>query len=102
MRVRDASDADLLAVQKIYAHYVLNTVSTFEETPPPVEDMRSRSAVVVAAGLPYLVAEIDGCVVGYAYATAYRPRAAYRYTVEDSVYVADGFRGRGVGNTLLH
>ena len=83
------------AVQYIYAHYVMQSLATFEETPPTVEELLARRMVVVDAGLPYLVAEHEGGIVGYCCATAYRPRSACRYTVEDSVYVADGFQGAG-------
>jgi L-amino acid N-acyltransferase YncA len=99
--VRDARDADLVAVQAIYAHHVLHGLATFEEVPPTVEELGARRASVIGLGLPYLVAEQTGAVVGYCYATSYRPRPAYRYTVEDSVYIADGFAGRGIGVALL-
>lgn len=99
--VRDAADGDMADVQGIYAHHVLNGLATFEEVPPTVDEMRSRRDAVLAAGLPYLVAEVDGHVAGYAYATAYRPRPAYRNTIEDSVYVSETLRGRGVGAALL-
>ncbi len=99
--IRNASEADLVRVQAIYAHHVLNGLATFEEVPPSLDELLARRASVVGLGLPYLVAELDGDVVGYSYATAYRPRPAYRYTVEDSVYVADGLAGRGVGSALL-
>jgi len=99
--VRDATDADMEAVAVIYAFYVLHGLATFEETPPTVDELRCRRQVVVTAGLPYLVATINSNVVGYAYATAYRPRPAYRHTVEDSVYVSDGLHGRGIGAALL-
>ena len=99
--VRDATDDDMAYVQGIYAHHVLNGLATFEEVPPTVDEMRSRRNAVVAAGLPYLVAVVDGRVAGYCYATAYRPRPAYRHTIEDSVYVSDGLRGRGIGVALL-
>jgi L-amino acid N-acyltransferase YncA len=98
--VRAASDADLDAVTRIYGHHVLNGLGTFEETPPRVADMGARKAAVDALGLPYLVAD-DGGVVGYAYAAPFRTRAAYRYTVEDSVYVAPDRMGRGVGKALV-
>ncbi len=101
LTVRDASEGDMPAVQSIYAHYVLHGLATFEETPPTVEDMLARRSLVLDAGLPYLVAEQRGAVVGYCYAAAHHPRSAYRYTIEDSVYVADGLRGRGVGGALL-
>ncbi len=99
--VRDAAERDMAEIARIYAHYVLAHLATFEEVPPDVAEMTARRARVVAAGLPYLVAETDGAVVGYAYAGLYHSRAAYRYTVEDSIYVADGVRGRGVGRALL-
>lgn len=99
--VRDAVDTDLGAIQAIYAHHVLHGLASFEEVPPGVDELRARHAAVRAAGLPYLVAEVDGVVAGYAYATLYRPRSAYRHTVEDSVYVAQGMAGRGIGAALL-
>lgn len=99
--VRDAQAADMAAVQAIYAHHVLYGLATFEEVPPRVEEMQTRRATVLAAGLPYIVAEIGGQILGYAYATAYRPRPAYRHTIEDSVYVAKGQGGRGIGAALL-
>jgi len=99
--LRDALEADLPAVQGIYAHHVLHGLGTFEELPPPVDDIKGRHAAIMAAGLPWLVAEIDGCVAGFAYAGPFRARAAYRFTVEDSIYVGDGFARRGVGRALL-
>ena len=99
--IRDATEADLAAIQAIYAHHVLTGVASFEEMPPSVDDLRSRLAAVRAHGLPYMVAEIGGEVAGYCYATPYRPRAAYRHTIEDSIYVGDTFRGRGLGRVLL-
>ena len=89
------------AVTKIYAAHVLHGLASFEEIPPSLEEMQSRRASVLQLGLPYLVAEMDGRVVGYSYATFYRTRPAYRYTVEDSVYVEDGLNGRGIGTLLL-
>ncbi|MFM0397242.1 GNAT family N-acetyltransferase [Paraburkholderia phytofirmans] len=99
--IRDATEADLPAIQAIYAHHVLTGVASFEETPPSVDDLRTRLASVRSHGLPYMVAEIDGEVAGYCYATPYRPRAAYRNTIEDSIYVNDAYRGRGLGRVLL-
>jgi phosphinothricin acetyltransferase len=99
--VRDASEADMPAVQRIYAHYVLNALATFEETPPSLEDMMARRRRSLAIGAPYLVAEAGGRIVGYCYASPYHARPAYRYTLEDSVYVADGLHGRGLGAALL-
>jgi L-amino acid N-acyltransferase YncA len=99
--VRAASEADMAAVRDIYAHYVLHSLATFEETPPTLEEMLARRRASVELGLPYLVAEAEGQTLGFAYATAYRARPAYRFTVEDSVYVADGLGGRGIGSALL-
>lgn len=99
--LRDALEADMPALQRIYAHHVLHGVATFEETPPTVEEMIGRRRAVLDLGLPYLVAEADGDVLGYSYASAYRPRPAYRYAIEDSVYLADGQGGRGLGTALL-
>jgi len=89
------------AVQAIYAHHVLHGRATFEEIAPSVAEMLARRAEIVSRGLPYLVAECEGAVVGYAYATLYRPRRAYRFTVEDSVYIAADSHGRGIGYALL-
>jgi phosphinothricin acetyltransferase len=80
---------------------VLHGVASFEETPPSVDDLRGRLASVLSHGLPYMVAEIDGTIAGYCYATPYRPRAAYRNTIEDSIYIDNAFRGRGLGRILL-
>jgi phosphinothricin acetyltransferase len=91
----------MVAVQRIYAHHVLQGLATFEETPPSLEELLTRRAAVIAAGLPYLVAERKGAVVAYSYATPYRSRPAYRYTVEDAVYVAEGLAGQGIGSALL-
>lgn len=99
--VREARAADMEAVQGIYAFHVRTGLATFEEIPPTVEVLAERRAAVVAAGMPYLIAELGGVVAGYSYATSYRPRPAYRFTVEDSVYVADGLYGRGIGAALL-
>jgi L-amino acid N-acyltransferase YncA len=99
--VRDSIDADMPAVQRIYAYYVLHGLGSFEEKPPSVSELQRRRKDVLGRGLPYLVAEIDGAVVGYSYASVYRTRSAYRYTVEDSVYVDEAFGRRGVGRALL-
>jgi L-amino acid N-acyltransferase YncA len=98
LRPYETSDAP--AVAAIYGHHVIHGLGTFEETPPSDTEMAQRAQSVLALGLPYLVAE-DGDVVGFAYAGAFRPRAAYRYAVEDSVYVAASRTGRGVGKALL-
>ncbi len=102
MPIRPASAQDLNAIAAIYGHHVLTGLGTFEEAPPSAGEMGERLAAVRARGLPWLAAEEGGEVVGYAYAGPFRPRAAYRYTVEDSVYVAPGATGRGVGKALLH
>jgi len=99
--IRDAAEADMAEIQAIYAHHVLHGTASFEEVPPSADDLRARRAAVLAAGLPYLVAQFDGRVVGYSYATTYRPRSAYRHTIEDSVYVAHGKDGHGIGGALL-
>ena len=99
--VRDAGEPDMAAVQRIYAHSVQHGRASFEETPPTLAEMLERRRVVLGLSLPYLVAEVAGEIAGYSYATSYRPRPAYRFTVEDSVYVADPFHGQGIGASLL-
>lgn len=99
--VREAVEADMSAIQKIYAHHVLTGLATFEEVPPTTEEMLARRAAIVNAGMPYLVATLEDRVVGYCYVTPYRARPAYRYAVENSVYVAEARRGRGIGRQLL-
>ena len=99
IRVATAHDAPALAA--IYGHHCCHGLGTFEEAAPSAGDMAERLAAVQAHGLPYLVAEIDGQVAGFAYAGPFRPRAAYRYTVEDSVYVAPGMTGQGFGKAAL-
>jgi len=99
--VRSSTPEDLGEILRIYRHYVLNTSSTFEVEAPTREEMAKRRASVLALGLPYLACEAGGVLVGYAYANAYRPRAAYRFTVEDSIYVDPAYAGRGCGLALL-
>ena len=99
--VRDAREQDLPVIAAIYAHHVLSGLATFEIEPPDAAEMRRRYADVRARGLPYLVAERDGEVVGFAYAAPYRARPAYRFTVEDSVYVERSHLGHGIGGALL-
>ena len=101
MQVRAALAPDFPAVTAIYAHHVLTGLATFEIEPPDEAEMRRRHADVLARGLPYLVAERDGAVLGYAYAAPYRARPAYRFTVEDSVYVERDQVGQGIGKALL-
>jgi L-amino acid N-acyltransferase YncA len=93
---------DLPAIHAIYHHSVLTDTASWELTPPDEGEMGRRMQTVLDGGYPYFVAEVDGRVVGYAYASSYRPRPGYRFTVEDSIYVADGLRGRGVGRQLLN
>jgi phosphinothricin acetyltransferase len=99
LRPADASDAS--AVARIYGHHVLHGAGTFEETPPVASEIVARMTAVRDLGLPYLVAEEAGQVVGFAYAAPFRTRAAYRYTVEDSVYISPDRMGQGLGRALL-
>ena len=99
--VRDCTRDDLPEVREIYALEVREGTASFELEPPTLAEMAARFAAIAAAGLPYLVVELDGRIAGYAYAGPYRPRPAYRYTVEDSVYVAPDAMGRGIGGRLL-
>ncbi len=99
--VRDTHDADLLAISALYGHEVLSGTATFELEPPGVEQMAARRAAVLDKGLPWLTAEVYGRFAGYAYASPFRPRPAYRYGVEVSIYVEETTRGLGVGQALL-
>ena len=99
--VRDATDVDMAAIQAIYAYNVLHGRASFEETPPTLPEMLERRRTVLGLGLPYLVADVAGEIAGYSYATSYRARPAYRFTIEDSVYVANAHHGRGIGAALL-
>ncbi|WP_397448731.1 GNAT family N-acetyltransferase [Pseudomonas sp. NA-150] len=99
--LRDARETDMPEVQAIYAQHVLEGSASFELEAPSVEEMLRRRADILGKGLPYVVAELAGEVVGYGYATLYRPRPAYRFTCEDSVYVRDGMSGQGIGQALL-
>jgi L-amino acid N-acyltransferase YncA len=99
--IRPSSAADVPAVTAIYAWHVAHGTGTFEIDPPGVDDMARRRDDVLAKGLPYLVLEVDGEVCGYAYANHFRPRPAYRFCLEDSVYVAADRAGRGFGRLLL-
>ena len=101
MELRPAAAADVPAIQAIYAHHVLHGLATFEEEPPDAAEMARRMHDIVARGLPFLVAEADGRLLGYAYAAPYRPRSAYRFSVEDSIYLDPAAAGRGLGRRLL-
>jgi len=100
--IRSSEDADLDAITNIYAHHVLNGTGTFETTPPSAVDMATRRADVLSKGLPWLVVEGDsGAVVGFAYGNWFKPRPAYRFSVEDSIYMAPEAAGKGLGRALL-
>lgn len=99
--LRDATAADVPAITAIYAHHVLHGTGTFEEEPPPESDIAARIAKVQQAGYAWMVAEEDGLILGYGYFAPFRPRSAYRFTAEDSVYVRDDIRGQGVGKALV-
>ena len=99
--IRPYSAADIPAVTRIYCHYVRDTVITFETEEPSEAEMASRFATIAGKGHPLLIAEQDGAVIGYAYASTYRPREAYRFTCEDSIYLAPDAVGHGLGGKLL-
>jgi phosphinothricin acetyltransferase len=101
MDIRDAAESDAAAVHAIYAHHVLNGTASYDIEPPPVDHIRDKIRWVVGQGWPFVVAEEHGGVVGYAYATQFRERAAYRFTCENSIYVDPDWIGRGVGKALL-
>jgi L-amino acid N-acyltransferase YncA len=100
--IRQAQESDLSEIQVIYAHYVLGALASFEIKPPDQAELTRRWKAIVESGFPYLVAEVDGEIGGYAYASAFRPRPAYNHTVEDSVYVSPDFLGQGLGKSLLN
>jgi len=99
--IRAATAADIPAITAIYDHAVRHGTASFELEPPDAAEMARRRQTLVDGGFPYLVAEADGALAGYAYAGPYRPRPAYRWSVEDSVYVAPAMHRRGIGATLL-
>ncbi len=101
--IRPSHEGDLPAITAIYAHHVLHGTGTFETDPPGVQDMAARRAEVLARGLPWLVAEDEAGagLLGFTYCNWFKPRPAYRFSAEDSIYVADDARGRGVGRLLL-
>ncbi len=100
-RVRAAALSDIPAIAAIYRVAVLQGTASFELDPPDEAEMRRRFEAIVGAGYPYLVAEIDNRVAGYAYASAYRTRPGYRFTVEDSIYIAPDAQNKGIGRALL-
>ena len=99
--MRPAGADDLPAIQSIYAHHVLKGLASFEEQPPPLEEIRRRYDDVCARRLPWLAADFAGEIIGYGYCAPYRARSAYRFALEDSVYVRPGSEGKGVGGALL-
>jgi L-amino acid N-acyltransferase YncA len=99
--IRDATADDLSAIAALYGREVLKGTATFELDPPTLDEMVNRFAAVKRHDLPWLVAEVDGAFAGYAYASPFRPRPAYRYGVEGSIYVEEAARGHGVGQALL-
>ena len=101
MEIRAATGADIPEIQSIYAHHVLTGTGTFEEEPPSVEEMTERLTEVTGSGWCWLVATDATGVLGYAYYTQFRDRSAYRFCVEDSVYVREDVRGQGVGKALV-
>ena len=101
MDIRPVTEADLPEIQAIYAHHVLHGTGTFEEVPPSIEEARERWMAGQDKGWPWLAATDATGVLGYAYFAQIRPRSAYRYTAEDSVYVREDVRGQGVGKALV-
>src|SRR5690349_19675048 len=99
--IRDSRDADVAAICAIYRHHVRHGSASFEEAPPSADEIARRRADVLGRGLPYLVAEIDDEVAGYAYASPYRARSAYRFAIENSVYVDHRRHRGGIGGALL-
>ncbi len=99
--LRPAADGDIAGIQRIYAQHVLTGLASFEEVPPAADEIRRRWRAIADLGLPYIVAVADGALAGYAYAGPYRPRTAYRFAVEDSIYLDPAFQGRGIGRSLL-
>jgi L-amino acid N-acyltransferase YncA len=99
--IRSATPDDIEQIAAIYSHYVLHSTATFEIDPPNADEMERRRLAIVEQGLPYLVAAKDHKILAYAYASQYRPRQAYSYTVEDSIYVHPAETGRGLGRLLL-
>lgn len=101
VELRDVREGDAEAIAAIYAHHVLHGTASYDTEPPSVGDTRGKIRRITAAGWPFLVADAEGQLVGYAYATQFRDRAAYAWTCENSIYVDPAFLGRGIGKALL-
>ena len=101
MTIRQVREEDARQIAAIYAHHVLHGTASYDVEPPPAAEIEAKIRRILAAGWPFLVAESSGEIVGYAYATQFRDRAAYRWTAEDSIYVRADQLGRGIGKTLL-
>ena len=101
LKIRPAADSDVATITAIYGHHVLHGTGTFETTPPSEDDMAARRADVLSKGLPYLVIEDDSGVQGFAYCNWFKPRPAYRFSAEDSIYLAPLAAGKGLGRLLL-
>ena len=99
--IRNCTPDDMADVQRIYAHYVENSFASFEEVPPDVGEMKNRFDTIMQKKHPYIVAVLDGKIVGFAYASTFRTRSAYRFTVEDSIYVNPEVIGKGIGSMLI-
>src|SRR5271154_6088286 len=99
--IRNATDADVPRIAEIYGHYVTTALATFEIDPPSVDEMARRRSAVLARGLPYIVADLDGLAVGYAYVSPYHSRLAYRFSVENSIYIHPEHPRKGIGRKLM-
>jgi phosphinothricin acetyltransferase len=99
--IRNCTASDIPSIADLYAHHVMHSTSTFELTPPDTTEIARRRQTVLGEGLPYIVADAGGEIAGYAYATLYRPRPAYRFTVEDSIYIHPNHLRKGIGRLLL-
>ena len=99
--LRPSLESDLAQIRSIYAHYVLNDTATFETEVPSLADMMARRDDVLTKGLPYLVVEVKGAILGFAYANWFKPRAAYGYSAENSIYMHKDALGKGLGKLLL-
>jgi L-amino acid N-acyltransferase YncA len=101
VQIRNAEESDMPAIQAIYWHHVMHGFGSFEEAAPDVTEMTRRWCLICDQGLPFLVGVIDGSVLGYAYVGPFRPRSAYRHTIEDSIYISPDAQRRGIGRLLL-